>query len=98
MILKMGAGSTAIQENVLSEITLHPNPSNGIFNMELPSIGQPISIQVENSDGKLIYSEQIDHSANSSTHQLDLTKTRPGVYFVRISSNNQTVVKKVVVL
>jgi hypothetical protein len=98
MILKMGAGAAAIHENVLSEITLHPNPSNGIFNMELPSIGQLISITVENSDGKLIYSEQLDYSATTSTHQLDLTKSRPGVYFVRISSNNQTVVKKVVVL
>jgi hypothetical protein len=98
MILKMGAGSTAIQENVLSEITLHPNPSNGIFTMEMPSIGQLISITVENSNGKLVYSEQLDHSATSSIHQLDLSKETPGVYFVRISSNNQTVVKKVVIL
>lgn len=98
MILKMGAGSTAIQENVLSEITLHPNPSNGIFTMEMPAVGQLISITVENSNGKLVYSEQLDHSATSSIHQLDLSKETPGVYFVRISSNNQTVVKKVVIL
>ena len=98
MILKMGAGSTAIQENVLSEIALHPNPSNGIFTMEMPSVGQLISITVENSNGKLVYSEQLDHSATSSIHQLDLSKETPGVYFVRISSNNQTVVKKVVIL
>jgi len=98
IILKMGAGATAIQENVFSNINVHPNPGTGLFTIELPAVDQLISISVENSDGKLIYSEQIGHSTNSSTHTLDLTKVIPGVYFVRISGINQTIVKKVVVI
>ncbi|MBE0636995.1 MAG: T9SS type A sorting domain-containing protein, partial [Bacteroidales bacterium] len=95
MIVKMSAGSTSIVEGKLSSISLHPNPSDGLINLTIPAMNEVLSIEVTNSSGQLVHSETIESKAVS--HQLDLTGVNPGVYFVRITGNGQTVVKKVVI-
>ena len=96
MILKMSTGASSVIESKLSQIRLHPNPSTGIFNLNIPSVDQPIDVQVMNVAGQVIYSNSVE-SNGASTMQIDLNKNAKGVYFVKITDSSETVVKKVVI-
>jgi hypothetical protein len=63
--------------------------------MDMPAIDEAINIQVVNAAGQMVHSEII--TGNSVKHQLDLSMVRQGVYFVKITGNNESVVKKVVI-
>lgn len=95
-ITKMSVVLTSVFESKLDKIYLHPNPGNGIFNLEIPADDQPLQIQVMNVSGQVIYSSSIDSRTNSS-YRLDLSNHAQGVYFVKITDLNETVVKKVVI-
>lgn len=94
-IVSIKAGATSVFESKLNEIRLHPNPSNGIVNVDMPLIDEAINIQVVNSAGQVVHSEVI--TGNNSRHQLDLSMVRQGVYFVKITGSNESVVKKIVI-
>jgi hypothetical protein len=96
MILKMSTGAASVIESKLSQIRLHPNPSTGIFNLNIPSVDQPIDVQVMNVAGQVIYSNSVENNG-ASTIQIDLNKNAKGVYFVKITDSSETVVKKVVI-
>ncbi|MBE0636936.1 MAG: T9SS type A sorting domain-containing protein, partial [Bacteroidales bacterium] len=96
MITKMSVVLTSVFESKLDKIYLHPNPGNGVFNMEIPTDDQTLQIQVMNVSGQVIYSSLIDTRINSS-YRLDLSNQAQGVYFVKMSDLNETVVKKVVI-
>jgi len=68
----------------LDEISIFPNPSQGIVNIDLSNLVEA-SIHIFNSNGKLIY--KIENISNK-TYQLEFNET-PGVYFVVINSNDQ---------
>jgi hypothetical protein len=95
-IMKMAAGATTVLESRLNDITLHPNPSTGVFNMDIPASDASINIEVLNAAGQVIHSERVDNE-KSLSHQLDLSMARQGVYFVKITGTNETVVKKVII-
>lgn len=73
---------------------LFPNPSNGLVYLENNSKEErgKFDIQVLNSMGQMIYKEVVE--ANNKI--LDLNKYSSGVYFVRIVSDKQTVIKRFV--
>ena len=84
--------SLAVGGKVMDNIKIYPNPSSGIFNINLTGISNPIRISVTNSQGQLIYSGQI-----SGSQQLDLTDQPNGVYFVRLVNENSVRLEKLII-
>jgi hypothetical protein len=71
-----------------SEIMVFPNPSNGVFEIELPS--QKIQeVEIFSLDGRLVWSENFSTKRNSQTIKFN---ARAGIYFMRI---NETVWRKI---
>jgi hypothetical protein len=71
-----------------SEINVFPNPSNGVFEIELPS--QKIQeVEIFSSDGRLVWSENFSTKRNSQTIKFN---ARAGIYFMRI---NEVVWRKI---
>ncbi|MEY5036698.1 MAG: hypothetical protein RLZZ110_1715, partial [Bacteroidota bacterium] len=87
--------STTIQVNALSvkyltnsEIHVFPNPSNGVFAIELPS--QKIqNVEIFSPEGSLVWSEKFKTKQNSQTIKFS---AKPGIYFMRI---NEAVWRKI---
>jgi len=81
----------------LKKLTLYPNPSNNLTNVdfELES-AKSVNIQVYNGYGQLL--KQIE-SERSLVHQIDLdTSSYPnGIYFVRISVDQKSISKRLLV-
>lgn len=81
-----GCSTSVIENNPLEAIELYPNPNNGLFNI----VGNKIeTIEVYNGLGQLV------ESYNKNVRQISIDKE--GVYFVKMTSGNNSIVKKVIV-
>ena len=70
-------------------VSVYPNPASTIINL---STTIPLSgIEVYDVFGKLLFTKEKDLT------RIDVKEYTPGVYFLVISSNNQQIVKKVIV-
>ena len=72
-------------------IYIYPNPNKGEFFIQFNS-NKNRTFEVYNSIGKLV----LQSSTNNSNVQIDLTNNPRGIYFVKISDENSTSIKKVV--
>jgi hypothetical protein len=89
------SGTVGLKENInlLSNVLVYPNPTEGILNVELRMLnGEREQIQILNSLGQLLLEEPltIQHSTFNIQH------LPCGIYFVKISSDKGIRVVKVV--
>ena len=70
-------------------VSVYPNPASTVINL---STTLPLSsIEVYDVFGKLLFTKEKDLT------RIDVKEYTPGVYFLVITSNNQQIVKKVIV-
>lgn len=81
-------GTANIQSIVNKEITLYPNPSDGVFTIS--GLTQKVKLRVFNSTGQLILSREV----NTVNVQLDLTNETRGIYFIELDLEGGTLHKK----
>jgi hypothetical protein len=84
--------SGLIEENP-KLFTVFPNPSSGIFNIELNQAGK---LQVLNVTGQVVLDKDFDASENFI--QIDLTQNTKGLYLIRFTDrkNQESLVKVIV--
>jgi Secretion system C-terminal sorting domain len=86
--------SLASNKFELNKIAIYPNPSKGIFNLSLNNL--PIDIfELTDLTGKKIDIIK-KFKINNNETQLDLTAVSDGVYFIKITANNQSITKKII--
>jgi hypothetical protein len=78
------------ERNVIAGLSVYPNPNNGVFTIELTSSAK--SIQVFDVTGRMITGIY----SNDDKTVIDLKEVANGVYYVQISSGNQTERVKVI--
>jgi len=79
-------------------IKIYPNPNNGIMTIAMsPSINTNSTIEVYTVNGELLTSIKPDFQQNNS-FELDLKHaTRSGMYFLKFISDENTMVKKILI-
>jgi hypothetical protein len=87
-------GTLSNQNFELNNVWVYPNPSNGIFNIALGTI-QPTQIVAYDLTGKIVYDKKEITVTNFET-KIDLSNVSPGIYFVKISNNDQITVKRII--
>lgn len=85
-------GSVGINENDQTSISVYPNPSSGIFNIDVKGLDARLNIVVLNSQGQEIMTSNL-----GSTSQIDLTAHPKGVYFVKIMGEDVIKTVKLIV-
>ncbi|GDX51478.1 hypothetical protein LBMAG27_05250 [Bacteroidota bacterium] len=74
--------------------SIHPNPNNGNFNIDLSSdelFGENIEIEIFNSIGQKIYSDNLEITEVVNSINVQLKKyLSSGMYLVKLSSVNQS--------
>jgi hypothetical protein len=82
-----------IEENVSDFVTIYPNPTNGVFTVNVSNI-QATSISVFNTLGEEIYQAK----CNGNKTVVDLKNAANGVYFIQVVTDagilNQRIVKQ----
>lgn len=77
-----------IQENSSAKFSVYPNPTTGLFNVDLLGVSGELQLVVSSSDGQIILSHTV---AGNQILTLDLPLAN-GIYFVEVIQNesNQT--------
>lgn len=81
--------------NISLDFQISPNPSNGMFNLHFSQpIEQSATLQVFDLLGKSVY---LDNHVTGSDFSINLSGNSAGIYLVKLVSNGQSLVKKVVI-
>ncbi len=81
----MTVANIGLMEQGASGIAIFPNPSQGIFSVEMQNNDAPVSFTVTSVDGKLVRPETV---INTSGFKLDLSAESKGIYFLRLRYAN----------
>jgi hypothetical protein len=74
---------------------LFPNPTSGVFTLKnAENVRLDCKVSVLNAKGKLVY---IKNCKGSDHYDFDLSQAAAGNYYLKIESDTQTVVKKLVI-
>lgn len=80
-------------ENLPDGMIIFPNPTAGIVNIILlRSENRPVALQLINMVGKILVNTELQHSTH---YEMDLSGQQPGIYFVRILSEEKVLTGKV---
>lgn len=80
-----------------AEISVYPNPSTGVFNLEISGLGKQFTISVLDFAGRVIVQEEVNTSATEYKNTLDLSNYSKGVYFLSFSSDRKSEYQKIVI-
>ena len=81
-VARLNNGPLSIDEFEKNQITVYPNPSNGIFTIERELFSEREPYQITDITGKIIAKGEL---AEKQT-QIDLSAAQSGVYFLKTSS------------
>ncbi len=89
---------TEIKENNIENISIYPNPNNGIFTVELGEIpSENVTIKVLNSLSSVVYERSnIEVNGNFKT-DLDLSHLNKGLYFLVFENYQGNTVKRIII-
>ncbi len=86
------------ENNVDNYLTVLPNPSNGIFSVNLKSLDKTnYTLSITNVLGQVVYSESLSNYSGEYVKQFDLTNNGKGVYFIGLKNKTNELQKKIVV-
>jgi type IX secretion system substrate protein len=94
--LTVNVGHVGIEQGQYENlnISILPNPSNGLFNIAIEGSNNSMDLFVVNSRGQVILKKELD--AQNSSHKLDLSSMKPGLYFLKFVNNKGVSIKKVI--
>lgn len=81
-------------------IGLYPNPTQGLLQIDMPTKGDGCVLQLRNTIGQVVYSEQLgkqNQVSGRNRYTLDLSTVAKGVYTVTFDFGNSQVHKKLVI-
>ncbi len=81
-----------IQDFSTNSISIYPNPSKNIFNIDLNSINE-FKFEVFDITGKVVIDK---NKISNNTYQLDMSQFSSGMYFIDITTNDIEVTKKLI--
>ena len=81
-----------MEDNVIS-MSIYPNPTDGNFNLAAINVDGEYQVEVINYAGQVVYAET--YSANKVN--ISMNSVAPGMYFVRLTNNGNTIVQRMIV-
>lgn len=88
--------TSAIEEHDEESLFIYPNPASDSFIIQWHQNSmQPTQIDMIDSRGRLIFSDQISDETGSKEIDLNQTAIVPGIYLIRISWNDSLVFRKI---
>jgi hypothetical protein len=93
--IPMGIG-VGEPNNSLDMIRVFPNPSSGLFNLDLSGFGtnQKISLTVKDMVGRVVYQDIV----SKSTANLNLTNLSSGKYFLNMVCGTKKVAQTIQII
>lgn len=78
-----------------SEINIYPNPSSGMFNIELErDSSDDINIEIFDVVGKIVFNKRFNYSEKI---KVDATTVPQGLYLLKVKVNSKTISKQIII-
>ncbi len=85
--------NVGLDEAVLEQISVSPNPSNGMFTISVPAEMDNYIVAVVDQLGKVVYQETVMDEGMDK--DVDLSSLPSGIYNLRIQTENDYIVKRI---
>ena len=79
-------------------VVVYPNPSEGIFSLNVKGSSEDIFIEVFDFNGRRLFVMDLDAKSSSITQQLNLSGLPKGMYLVKVYNSQQADVKKLLLI
>ena len=87
-----------IAENIpYRNISIYPNPTEGLLYLAVKDPLKKLDLVLTDINGKEIYANSLQDVQSGHVMKIDLSKFSRGVYFLKVTNNNQAYTEKVVV-
>ncbi|UKN03885.1 T9SS type A sorting domain-containing protein [Paracrocinitomix mangrovi] len=90
----IGSVEEAVQTTT-PELSIYPNPTKGIFNLQIADINEEVQVTIYDIQGRAIYNDTFANGASANT--IDLTGFATGTYYV-VAYNAELTMKSKLVL
>jgi len=82
---------------ILSDIALYPNPSNGKYSVELNNVLKGnVKISVVDLQGKEVYQENLNNFNGYQKFSVDISQLPKGIYFMKLSNGENAATKRLI--
>jgi sugar lactone lactonase YvrE len=88
-VLAVGASVGLITYDNLNRVTIYPNPTNGVLNIEVNSFNENMSVIIYNALGQPVLTDAF----TTKTLKLNTSVLTNGFYFIDVMSNNKTLTR-----
>jgi hypothetical protein len=94
MVVDLCVGVEEVAGNI--SVNIYPNPSTGIFYLDLASVNNRIvNVRVYSANGALV--TENNFVADTAVRELNLSNYAQGVYVVKVTSDNLTSTKRIII-
>jgi hypothetical protein len=88
--------NTSIITSIIEEINIYPNPTTGIFNIEISGITGDVNLTILSYHGQIVLSKSVKIDGLGVKHTLNLGDFARGIYYIRIQSGETVQTHKIV--
>lgn len=86
------------QHSDLQEVNIYPNPASSVLNVEITNeMSQPITAEIVDITGKVLYMEQFNHNGGTENYTLPVSNLAKGIYILNLKTQNGKRTSKFVV-
>ncbi len=81
-----------------TSLTVFPNPSNGIVNINLKGKNEHIKIEVVNNLGQRVYVETLDNCDSDCNKSINMSSLKKGIYLLKIAEDGNIHSKRILLV
>ena len=86
-----------LHKKEISELKIFPNPANDLVNVTFPNAGNKILMEVFDLKGGKVLSKTYVNNSAFFNEKITTSGLSAGMYFIRITNDNQISIKKLMV-
>ncbi|WP_053992103.1 S8 family serine peptidase [Mangrovimonas sp. TPBH4] len=87
--------SLGVEENIMENISVWPNPAQDVINLKLTSLENNTNVSLYDIHGRMVYQSEVKTS--SLVHTINVKEFSAGVYFLNVENGTQNFNKKIVI-
>ena len=90
--------STLDRADASAQLVVFPNPSKGVFNLQMTEILRgSFSLEVSNLMGQIVFKKSLQSIDKQEVMNVDLSNIAKGIYFLRLRNEDVFMTKKIVI-
>lgn len=78
-------------------LSVFPNPASTVLNINLSGVSESLEYRLLNYQGSEVYREEIGHLNGFTSQQIEIGNYASGIYYLRLKSNEEVIIKKIVI-